>query len=257
MTLQFKTKKKIENRFPPILKLYIMNFLTAEWRKLAIINYEVDPSILEKYVPKGVELDFWENKCHVSVIGFMFLNTKLLGIPVPFHRNFEEVNLRFYVKKFENNEWKRGVVFIKEIVPKIALKLVANIIYNEHYEKLPMKNAIKVVGNKLNITYSWKTKKWNNISIEANNSQLLMKENSEFEFITEHYFGYTKNKNSTSEYEVQHPKWKHYHINNYEISLDFKENYGDDFEFLNAVNPCSVMLAEGSEVKVKTKNNLG
>ena len=103
-----------------------MNFLTAEWRKLAIINYEVNPEILEKYLPNGVELDFWDGKCLISVVGFMFLNTQLLGISVPFHRNFEEVNLRFYVKKWENQQWKRGVVFIKEIVPKKALSIIAN-----------------------------------------------------------------------------------------------------------------------------------
>lgn len=104
----------------------MMNFLTAEWRKLAIINYEVNPEILEKYLPNGVELDFWDGKCLISVVGFMFLNTQLLGISVPFHRNFEEVNLRFYVKKWENQQWKRGVVFIKEIVPKKALSIIAN-----------------------------------------------------------------------------------------------------------------------------------
>ena len=103
-----------------------MNFLTAEWRKLAIVNYEVNPEILEKYLPNGVELDFWDGKCLISVVGFMFLNTQLLGISVPFHRNFEEVNLRFYVKKWENQQWKRGVVFIKEIVPKKALSIIAN-----------------------------------------------------------------------------------------------------------------------------------
>ena len=109
-----------------------MNFLTAEWRKLANVNYEVNPEILEKYLPNGVELDFWDGKCLISVVGFMFLNTQLLGISVPFHRNFEEVNLRFYVKKWENQHWKRGVVFIKEIVPKKALSIIANTFYKEH-----------------------------------------------------------------------------------------------------------------------------
>ena len=233
-----------------------MKFLTAEWRKLAIINYEIDPKVLEKYVPNGVELDYWEDKCYVSLIGFMFLNTKLLGIPVPFHRNFEEVNLRFYVKKFENNEWKRGVVFIKEIVPKIALKLVANVFYNEHYEKLPMKNSIVESGNLLKVSYSWKTKFWNTIKIEAENAQRPFEKGSEFDFITEHYYGYTKNKNLTSEYEVQHPQWNFYKVNNYEIALDFTDNYGEDFEFLNHQKPISVMLDEGSDVIVKTKNFL-
>ena len=103
-----------------------MSFLNAEWRKLAIANYVIDPRVLEKYVPPGTELDLWQDKCYVSLIGFMFLNTRLLGFKIPFHSNFEEVNLRFYVRRFENNAWKRGVVFIKEIVPKPALTFVAN-----------------------------------------------------------------------------------------------------------------------------------
>ena len=233
-----------------------MKFLTAEWRKLVIINYEVEPKVLNNYLPKGVELDYWEGKCYVSLIGFMFLNTKLSGIPVPFHRNFEEVNLRFYVRKFENNEWKRGVVFIKEIVPKIALKLVANIFYNEHYEKLPMKNSIEESDDLLKVSYSWKTKNWNSIKIEAENTQMPFEQGSEFDFITEHYYGYTKNKNKTSEYEVQHPQWNFYKVKNHEISLDFADNYGEDFQFLNQQKPISVMLAEGSEVTVKTKSFL-
>jgi hypothetical protein len=100
-------------------------FLTAEWRKLALANYVIDPKILEKYVPKGTELDIWEGKCFVSLVGFRFLNTKVKGIKVPFHVNFDEVNLRFYVKYLDGNEWKRGVVFIKEIVPKPILSFVA------------------------------------------------------------------------------------------------------------------------------------
>lgn len=135
-----------------------MNFLQAEWRKLAIINYEINPDILLPYLPKGTELDFYEGKCYVSLVGFMFLNTKLLGLPIPFHRNFEEVNLRFYVKKKENGIWKRGVVFIKEIVPKPALSLVANSIYKENYHTMPMKNQIHEKEDELLIRYSWKDK---------------------------------------------------------------------------------------------------
>ena len=113
-----------------------MSFLRAEWRKLAIANYAVERSVLEKYVPAGTELDLWNDNCYVSLVGFMFVNTRLLGIKIPAHSDFEEVNLRFYVKRFEKGAWKRGVVFIKEIVPKPALTLVANTIYNENYETL-------------------------------------------------------------------------------------------------------------------------
>jgi uncharacterized protein YqjF (DUF2071 family) len=233
-----------------------MNFLKAEWRKLAIINYEINPEILLKYLPKGIELDFYKGKCYVSLVGFMFLNTKLLGFPIPFHRNFEEVNLRFYVKKKEGNEWKRGVVFIKEIVPKPALSFVANSIYKENYKTMPMKNFINEKEGELLIKYSWKDKTWHSIEITAEIGQLPMVNNSEFEFITEHYFGFTKRENKTSEYKVCHPKWNYYLVKNHQLKIDFKKIYGSDFGFLNDQNPISVMLAEGSEIQVKTKKYL-
>ncbi len=233
-----------------------MKFLTAEWRKLAIINYEINPEILKPYLPKGTELDFYKGKCLVSLVGFMFLNTKLLGISVPFHKNFEEVNLRFYVKKLENGIWKRGVVFIKEIVPKKALSLVANTFYNENYCTLSMTHSIIEFDNVLSVSYGWQTSKLNTITLDAENIQGEMIEGSDFEFITEHYFGFTKTNNQTSEYEVKHPKWNFYEVKNYEIQVDFKENYGSDFSFLNDAKPISVMLAEGSEIEVHTKRNL-
>lgn len=233
-----------------------MNFLKAEWRKLAIINYEINPEILEKYLPIGTELDFYQGKCYVSLVGFMFLNTKLLGLPIPFHRNFEEVNLRFYVKKKKGSEWKRGVVFIKEIVPKPALSFVANSVYKENYKTMPMKNTIYQNDKELLIKYSWKDKTWHSIEIKAGNEPLKMESNSEFEFITEHYYGFTKRENQTSEYEVCHPKWEYYLVKNHQLEIDFKAIYGNDFEYLNHQKPISVMLAEGSAIEVKTKKYL-
>ncbi|WP_027382181.1 YqjF family protein [Epilithonimonas caeni] len=233
-----------------------MKFLTAEWRKLAIINYEINPEILLPYLPKGTELDLYQGKCLVSLVGFMFLNTKLLGISVPFHKNFEEVNLRFYVKKLENEVWKRGVVFIKEIVPKKTLSLVANKFYNENYYTLPMSHLIIESDNEISVFYSWQTSKLNTMALKVANIQEEMIGDSDFEFITEHYFGFTKNEIQTSEYEVKHPKWNFYEVKNYEITVDFKENYGTDFTVLNNSKPISVMLAEGSEIEVHTKRNL-
>jgi uncharacterized protein len=233
-----------------------MNFLQAEWRKLAIINYDINPEILLKYLPEGTELDFYQDKCYVSLVGFMFLNTRLLGLPIPFHRNFEEVNLRFYVKKEENGTWKRGVVFIKEIVPKPALSFVANSVYRENYTTMPMNNKMHIKNDELLIQYSWKDKTWHSIEITAENQLLKMEADSEFEFITEHYYGFTKQENSTSEYEVCHPKWDHYRVKEHQLDICFSTLYGPDFECLNHQAPVSVMLAEGSEIQVKTKKYL-
>lgn len=235
-----------------------MDFLKAEWRKLAIANFEVDPTILEKYLPNKTELDIWEGKCYVSLVGFMFQNTKLLGFPIPFHRHFEEVNLRFYVKYFDNSEWKRGVVFIKEIVPKHALTFVANTVYKEHYETMKMKHFWKHTSEHLQVEYAWKTKKHNSLfKVKASGVPQEIEENSKAEFITEHYWGYTRvDEETTYEYEVTHPRWQVYEVSNFKVAVDFAAVYGSEFECLNHQTPTSVMLAEGSEIAVKNKRRI-
>ena len=227
-------------------------FLTAEWRKLILINYAVDKEILEKYLPPFTVLDDWNGKHYVSIVGFMFLNTKLKGLKVPFHGNFEEVNLRFYVKYNDNGEWKRGAVFISEIVPKPAITFIANTIYKESYRTLPMKHKWTETNEHLTVEYAWKNVNWNKFSVTANPTSEVIPLNSDADFITEHYWGYTKiGKNVTSEYGVGHPRWETYPISAYEIEIDFEKNYGKDFSHLKDNKPDSIMLVEGSEIYVK------
>lgn len=215
-------------------------------------NYAVKPALLLPFVPAKTELDLWNNTCYVSLVGFMFLNTRVLGIKVPFHVNFEEVNLRFYVHYQDAGEWKRGVVFIKEIVPRGALTLVANTLYGEHYETLPMQHTWETEANTLKVEYRWKKSLWHTFSVEADSKAIPLKTGSEAEFITEHYWGYTKiNTHKTSEYQVEHPRWEIYPTRNYSIDVDFGKVYGSGFSFLSTEKPVSVFLAEGSEIKVK------
>lgn len=226
-------------------------FLSAEWRKLALANYEVDKEILLKYLPPFTELDDWQGKYYVSLVGFMFMDTKLKGFGIPFHINFEEVNLRFYVKYNENGTWKRGVVFIKEIVPKPAITFVANTIYKENYQTLPMKHKWESTEQGLLVEYLWKTRNWNKFSVITEPMSVAMDAGSKEEFITEHFWGYTKmGAKLTSEYQVEHPRWEVYPVKEYNIDVDFGANYGSDFDFLSQVQPVSVMLAEGSPINV-------
>ena len=74
-------------------------FLTAEWRYLVMLNYQIEPDLLRPFLPQGTELDSWQGQTFVSIVGFNFLNTRLLGLPIPGHINFEELNLRFYVRR--------------------------------------------------------------------------------------------------------------------------------------------------------------
>lgn len=233
-------------------------FLSAEWRKLALANYAVDKEILLKYLPPFTELDDWQGKYYVSLVGFMFVNTKLRGYSIPFHGNFEEVNLRFYVKYKENGVYKRGVVFIKEIVPKPAITFIANSIYKENYQTLAMRHQWVENNGQLEVRYSWKNKDWNNFSITTSTQCEPIEVNSKEEFITEHYWGYTKiGTNLTSEYGVEHPRWEVYPVKSYQIEVDFERNYGKDFSFLSLSKPHSVMLAEGSPINVLKGKKIG
>jgi uncharacterized protein YqjF (DUF2071 family) len=229
-----------------------MSFLTAEWRKLAIFNYVIDPKILKKYIPAGTELDIWNGKCYVSLIGFLFQETRLKGVKVPFHNSFEEVNLRFYVKCNTKGIWKRGVVFIKEFVPRFALALVANVFYNENYKVLPMDHSWSETYLNREVVYRWYIKGiWQTLAISARKEPLIIEKGSEVHFITEHYWGYAKNSiKKTNEYEVNHPEWRHYKVEGYKVDVDFALNYGESFRFLNYIEPLSVILVEGSEVSV-------
>ncbi len=185
-------------------------FLQAEWRKLAMANYAVEPKVLQPFLPNKTEFDFWNNTCYLSLVGFMFLNTKLKGFKIPFHSNFEEVNLRFYVHFKDGVEWKRGVVFIKEIVPKPALTFVANTIYHENYETMPMAHRWTKESDQLSVEYRWKKKSWNSFLVKTSATPFAIASGSEEEFITEHYWGYTQIKKKTSEYGVEHPRWEVY-----------------------------------------------
>jgi len=235
-----------------------MSFIKAEWRKLAIVNYEIEADLLQKYLPYQTEIDKWNGITYVSLVGFMFVNTKVLGMKIPFHTNFEEVNLRFYVKHKDGNEWKRGVVFIKELVPRGAITFVANTLYKEHYETRKMRHTWDNQGNQQIVQYEWKSgNEWESILVETDKESLAIVENSETEFITEHYWGYTKiNEKKTFEYEVTHPKWEHYKVNKYSINVDFGKLYGKEFQILNNQKPKSVMLAEGSLITVENKRKL-
>ena len=217
-----------------------------------MVNYSVEKKILEKYLRKKTEIDLWNDTCYVSLVGFMFKDTKVKGLRIPFHTNFEEVNLRFYVRYKDNGAWKRGVVFIKEIVSKPALTLVANAVYNEKYETMPMAHSWTSSGENLTVEYKWRKRRWNSLKVSADKRAGGTHVNSEEEFITEHYWGYTKISNErTAEYGVEHPKWEVYQTKDYLIDVDFGDIYGQDFMFLTFDKPKSVFLAEGSEIEVK------
>jgi uncharacterized protein YqjF (DUF2071 family) len=230
-------------------------FLTAAWRHLVMLNFEVDPTVLRPLVPAGTEVDDWQERTFVSLVGFRFLNTRIFGATIPGHRNFEEVNLRFYVRRKAAEGWRRGVVFVKEIVPRVAIALLARAVYGENYVALPMSHRIEQRGTKRGsqtVSYSWWFRgRENRIELSVDDEPCDVAAGSDVEFITEHYWGYARRRRGrTTEYRVEHPRWRVCAATSSRIDCDIAGLYGDQFvEFLEC-QPASAFLADGSEVTV-------
>ena len=235
-------------------------FLTAEWRNLAMLNYEIDPAILKERVPAGCELDFRFGRTFVSVVGFQFLRTRVLGIPIPFHRNFEEVNLRFYVRRQVDGAWRRGVVFIKELVPRAAIALVARRVYGEHYVALPMRHSLQRVPDpgSATLSYGWRTfGTWEGLTVSFSGSPSMPPEESEEAFIAEHYWGYTRQRDhATVEYWVEHPRWRVWRAEAAVLSSDVCALYGPEFVAALSGPPKTAFVADGSPIVVRRGRRL-
>lgn len=230
-------------------------FLTAEWKKLAMANYPVDPASLRSLVPARTELDSWQGDTYVSLVGFQFIKVRVKGVRIPFHSNFPEVNLRFYVRYRDEGKWKRGVVFIREVVPLPAVSFVANTLFHERYVSLPMRYEAVGVDDLLRVHYAWKFKgRWNRLEVRTTTRAEQILAGSQEEFITEHFWGYAQaGPDRTGEYQVAHPRWDVYPVHHYQIGCDFSALYGPAFADLSNRPPQSVFLAEGSPVEVYSK----
>ena len=220
-----------------------------------MVNVEVDPELLRPYVPRGTELDTWNGRHYVSVVGFRFLRTRVLGIPIPFHMNFDELNLRFYVRRTAADGVRRGVVFVREVVPKWAIAAVARWVYGENYISLPMHSDVQL-GDGTGpgyAEYAWRLRgEWGRLRASCKGAPRPLVPGSEAEFITEHYWGYARQRDgSTVEYRVEHPPWRVWTATDHTFSADTRSLYGDAFGDALAIPAASVFIAEGSPIVVR------
>lgn len=243
-----------------------MVFLSAQWRGLTMLNWVVDPELVRPYVPRGVELDFHDGKTYVSLVGFLFLDTYLLGLPIPWHRNFEEVNLRIYVRREIDGEVRRGVSFIREIVPRWAIATVARWAYNEPYVSRSMRHALtqydprkSTYGEAPQVRYEWRDQSdWLGMDLQAAGPLQPLVAGSHPEFIAEHYWGYCPQRNGgTVEYQVEHPAWNVWQAKEAKVVGDVARFYPPEFASLLRQKPDTAFLADGSAVKVFKPTRIG
>jgi len=222
-------------------------FLTAEWRQIAMLNYAIDPGLLAGLVPSGTQLDSFAGKVYISLVGFRFLRTRVRGFWIPFHSDFDEINLRCYVSPKHKPE-RRGVVFVREIVPRYAVAKIAQVAYHERYVALPMRHA----SSASHVEYGWRTGgRWNSLRVEFQGSPTLPAEGSAEQFIAEHYWGYSAQPDGgTLEYQVEHVPWRVWRATSAQFEGDPSELYGPELAACLKGTPDSAFLADGSGVKV-------
>jgi uncharacterized protein YqjF (DUF2071 family) len=215
-----------------------------------LLNYAVDASLLERFVPAGTELDLFEGRTYLSLVGFEFNHLRVFGLAVPFHRSFAEVNLRFYVKRSS----RRGVVFIRELVPRYAVAAVARFAFNENYSRVPMSHGIqtRAEGDVAEAEYAWGSGRDRcSMRIETEGASFLPPDASVGQFITEHYWGYSAQADGGClEYEVQHPRWCVLNAKRASFSGIADAFYGADLAQALRHEPDSAFLTRGSPVMV-------
>jgi uncharacterized protein YqjF (DUF2071 family) len=230
--------------------------LWAEWRNLVMLNYEIDPAVLKPFVPAGTELDFWEGATYVSIVGFQFLDARLFGVRIPFHGDFEEVNLRFYVRRRSAEGWRRGVVFIREIAPRWAVAITARLLYGENYLCVPMTHRVTGAGDAsempTRVEYHWRfRRRHRHVVVEPVGAPQRPEPDSHEDYIVEHFWGYSSlPRGRAKEYLVAHRPWKISPAESVEFNCDVAALYGEQFAPYLCEEPTSAFWVDGSPVRV-------
>jgi hypothetical protein len=229
-------------------------FLTAEWRYVSMLNFEIEPSALARFLPKGTELDESRGRHFISLVGFLFLDTHVLGVPAFFHGNFEELNLRFYVRRDVGAERRRGVVFIRELVPLPLVAGTARLTYNEPYHTVPMRHTLVATDGELqSIEFCFGLQRDEcrfTLHVESGPHEMAVGSNEEF--LSDRLWGYTRQRDGgTVEYRVEHSRWKVWSPAAFQLDGPLAEFFDEPFASILSEAPASAFIADGSPVAVR------
>ena len=226
-------------------------FLTASWRNLILANYAVPEGLLTPLLPPGVELDRRDGQCWASLVGFQFLDTRVLGVAWPGFRNFPEWNLRFYVR----HQGRRGVVFAREFVPQRLVSGVARLIYNEPYRAAPMTMSVTESGGQVTADYTLTyAGRLHRMTAVGRGPAVTPGPESVEHFFKEHSWGFgTSHTGRLIRYQVEHPTWDVYPVESFAADVDWATLYGPEWGVMAGAEPASVVLAVGSAVSVYPK----
>ena len=133
--------------------------------------------------------------------------------------------------------------------------------YNEPYAAVPMRHtygAVAEAGAPTSVEYGWQSGGgWNAIHVAPYGIGRHATNESEQQFITEHYWGYTRQRDgSTVEYRVAHEPWRVWSVAKPCIQGDCSATYGKEFARILQAPPTSAFLADGSAVTVYAPTRL-
>jgi uncharacterized protein len=227
----------------------------AEWRQLLMLSFEIDPDFLNPWVPAGLELSYWKQKTFITLVGLLNRNVRFFGLPIPFHRKFEQVNLRFYIRRKMKDEERLGVMFIKQVVPRKIVAAGARYVYREQVVSLPMKHEFEFSARRreeFSASYSWHFNgRWNELSAKTKGISHEPKKHSLEKFIAERYWGYSgMASNEVLEYQVEHPIWSIREVGDIVVEGSLSEFYGKTIGRKLKSKPDCAFLADGSEARL-------
>ena len=225
--------------------------ISSEFRKVALINYTVPPEVVEKYIPEYTKLDYYNGECMVSLVGFQVQKLKVAGLKFPLLKDFEEIDLQIYVKRFDGARWRKGVVVINRIFDQPAATHLANTIFKTNYSSMPVKGTVEETEDYLKVGYSWQFNEiQQNFWVKSNRLAAPYDKDTAAAFVLDRPYGYLISQDQTYEYEFDHVDWHLYTVEEYSVDIDFSKQFDPAFNILNSQTPQSVLLTEGSTVEI-------
>lgn len=230
--------------------------ISSEFRKVTLINYVVPVEVIEKYLPEHTKPDYYNGECMISLVGFQVHKLKVANVKLPLLKNFEEIDLQIYVKRFDGAQWRKGVVVINRIFDMPGTAPLTNTLFRTNYTSLPTSGSVQETEKFLQVKYSWHVREMEqSFMVRSNRLAAPYDKDTEAAFILDRYYGYLKTEEDTYEYEIKHVNWHLYTVEEYSVDVDFSRQFDPAFNVLNSQTPHSVILTEGSPVEIG-KNQL-
>lgn len=226
--------------------------ISSEFRKVALLNYIVPPEVVEKYLPKYTKPDFYNGNCFISLVGFQVKKLKVSDVKVPLIKDFDEIDLQIYVKRFDGARWVKGVVIISRIFDQPGAATLTNTLFKTNYTSMPTTSEVNETEEGLEVKYSWQLNgKEQSFSVKSNNLAAPYDKDTEAAFILDRSLGFIKaGEEETFQYTINHASWHLYTVEEYAVDVDFSRQFDPVLNILNTMVPQSVILTEGSTVEI-------